>query len=82
MMKVIMRCFLAGKEMLLCDRKDDDVLTQESVADVYVFGNGKDIVVSFVLNNISKYKLTVFLWQYHIVDLMYVNRSGELFIIC
>jgi hypothetical protein len=58
--------------MLLCDRKDDGVMTEESVADVYVFGNCKDTVVNFVLNNVYKYKLT-FLWQYHIVDLMYVN---------
>jgi hypothetical protein len=46
--------------MLLCDRKGDGVLTEESVADVYVFGNCKDTVVSFVLNNVSKYKLTFF----------------------
>jgi hypothetical protein len=72
-MEVILKSFLAGKEMLLCDRKGDGVLTEESVADVYVFGNCKDTVVSFVLNNVSKYKLTFFLWQYHIVDLMYVN---------
>lgn len=72
MMKVITKSFLAGKEILLYDRKGDGVLTGESVADVCVFGNCKDTVVSFVLNNVSKYKLTL-LWQYHIVDLMYVN---------
>ena len=72
-MKVIMKFFLAGKEMLLRDKKGDGVLTEESVADVYVFGNCKHTVVSFVLNNVSKYKLTFFLWQYHIVDLMYIN---------
>ena len=60
MMKVIMKPFLAGKEILLCDRKGDGVLTEESVADVYVFGNCKDTVVSFVLNNVSKYKLNFF----------------------
>ena len=68
-----MKSFLAGKEILLYDRKGDGVLTEESVADVCVFGNCKDTVVSFVLNNVSKYKFTFFLWQYHIVDLMYVN---------
>lgn len=62
MMKVIMKSFLAGKE-IFSDRKGDGVLTEESVTDACVFGNCKDTVVSFVLNNVSKYKLT-FLWQY------------------